>query len=285
MVRPFLFIWLLCLLAVPANAQDTVRKTRWLPPGNLFPTLRFNMLESQTSGALYGIWADGSWENRFTANFSAGFRRNVVRFSHAGGMKSELGMELCVFPQFLFEAPFQTFLVTLFNVEFKVGAAYQLRLNDSWSLRARLYHISAHLGDDYVIRYQITDYPTNRRIYEMLDISAAWTRGPWMVYGTAGCIVHTTYEQNPLAVETGMQWNPKMKHKKWVSWLAGLDIRCEQQGGFRPCLHTGAGVVLGHPDDHPVTIMLDYYNGWMPYSLYDDVLVQWIGASMYFDLF
>jgi hypothetical protein len=176
-------------------------------------------------------------------------------------------------------------LVTFFNVEFKVGATYQYRLSEHWSFRARLYHLSSHLGDDYLIQSSIDSFQVNHRIYEMLDLSAAWRKGPWMVYGNAGCIVHSTYGRSPLMVAAGGQWSPRMTNKRWAYWLIGMDIRCEQEGGFRPCIHTGAGVVLGQPNDHPVTLMIDYYNGWLPYSLYDDILVQWIGASMYFDLF
>jgi hypothetical protein len=285
MVRPLLFILLLTAFSPAVFPQEKPRKADWLPSGNLFPSLRFDLHEAQTSGALYAFWADGDWQDQSFANFSAGFRRNLVRLQHRDGMQSEFGMELCVFTQFLFEEPFKTFVVNFFDVEFKVGATYQYKLNDRWSFRARFYHLSAHLGDDYIFRYRIDSFMNNRRIYEMLDFTAAWRKGPWMAYGNAGCIVHSTYERSPLVLEAGGQWNPGMKNKKWVSWLIGLDARFEQQGGFRPCIHTGAGVVLGKPQNHPITIMADYYYGWLPYSLYDKVLVQWIGASMYFDLF
>ena len=280
---------LLTVLAVflltDAFPQEAAKKADWLPAGNLFPSLQFDFHEAQTTGALYASWSDDDWADESFANFSAGFRRNLVRLNHLRGRQSEIGLELCIYTQFVFERKEEAFLMNFFNVDFKVGAFYQYRLNKSWSFRARLYHLSTHLGDDYIIANSIDTFPDNRRVYEMVDLSAAWEKGPWMVYGNFGCIVHATYERSPLALQAGAEWSPRMKKNNWVSWLAGMDVRCEQQGNFRPCIHTGAGVVLGRPDRHPVTVMIDYYNGWLPFSLFDEVAVQWVGASMYFDFF
>lgn len=279
-------VWLLMVL-VPSisKSQEAKKKAEWLPKGNLFPTLRFDFSESQFSGGLYGFYACGKWQNRVFAMFSAGIRRNVIRWQHKKDKKSEFGFEICVFPQFLFEKPFETFRVNFFNIDFKVGLHYQFQINEHWRLRGRFYHYSAHLGDDYIFRYEIEHYITNRRIYEMLDFSAVWMKVPYMVYGTLGCIVHSTYGRPPFIIQVGGEWKRASKKLSWFQWIAGIDIRGEQENGFRPYIHTGAGVVLGKPDRFPFTILIDYYNGALPYSLYADVMIQWIGASLYFDVF
>jgi len=282
-------ITLLVLLLLPVllKSQDTlgIKKAQWLPKGNLFPTLRLDFKESQISGAMYGLYVSGAWQNRAFAIFSAGFRRNVIRWTHPDERASELGFEICVFPQFIFEKPFETFKVNFFNVDFKVGLYYQYRINSNWRLRARLYHVSAHLGDDYIYRYEIENYVENQRIFEMLDFSASWMKGPFTVYATLGCFIHSTYGRLPLMIQTGAQWTRPSRKISWFQWIAGVDLRCEQETGFRPSLHMGAGVVLGPPEKFPVTVMVDYYNGNLPYSLYGNVFIQWVGASLYFDIF
>ena len=130
MMKHALLILLMSCQVWAAAGQESGKKTDWFPKGQLFPSLRFDFLEAQTTGAIYALHANGSWQDQWFANFSAGFRRNVIRFSHPHEMQSELGLELCVFTQFLFEKPFEYFLVNLFNVEFKVGADYQFRLNE-----------------------------------------------------------------------------------------------------------------------------------------------------------
>jgi len=186
------------LMPWPLKSQETRKKAEWLPKGNLFPTFRLDYKESQFSGGLYGFYTSGKWQNRVFAMFSAGLRRNIIRWQHKNDKASELGFEVCVFPQFLIEKPFETFRVNFFNIDFKVGLQYQFRINDHWRLRGRFYHVSAHLGDDYIFRYEIEHYIINYRIYEMLDFSAAWLKDPLMVYGTFGCIVHSTYGRSPL---------------------------------------------------------------------------------------
>lgn len=284
-MKRYLFILSVFLVSQAAFPQEIQKRTEWLPAGQLFPSLRFDPHEAQCSGSLYAFSDPGGWQNQCFANFSLGMRRNILRFQHPGERKSEAGLEVAVLTQFLFEEPFERFQVNLFNVEFKIGAYYQYKLNDHWSFRARLSHLSAHLGDDYIFRYDIEHFLDNRRIYEMIDAAAAWQQGPWMVYGDAGFIFHSTYERRPLILQCGGQWNPGSKKKNWISWLIGADLLFEQQACFRPGVHTGAGIVLGKKDRHPVTIVLDYYNGYLPYSLYDDVVIQWIGASLYFDPF
>jgi len=284
-MRIFLLSLFIFFFLPPLFAQEPGKKSDWLPEGNLFPTLRFDFKESQISGGLYGFYAGYKWEDRALACFSAGFRRNVIRWQHIKDQASELGFELSVFPQFFFEDPFKNFQVNFFNIEFKVGLHYQFQINDHWRLRLRIYHISDHLGDDFIFRTQIDTFYINRRIYEVVDLSAAWIKEPFMVYAVTGAVVHSAYERLPFVFQMGFQWKKPSKKLNWFQWIAGIDIKSEQETCYRPCIHTGAGVVLGKPDRHPFTILADYYNGYLPYSLYDHILIQWIGASIYFDLF
>jgi len=283
-MKKHLFLVLIFLsLNASLFSQDTVHKATWLPKGNLFPTLRLSYSECQTSASAYGYSANKHWQNRAFGMFSVGTRKNVIRWSHSQTRASELGFELAVFTQFLFEQPFELFLVNLFNLEFKAGIHYQYKL-DQWRFRGRIYHISAHLGDDYIFRYNIEGFIDNPRIYDVVDLSAAWLEEPWQLYGTVGFIFHSAYERLPVLMETGAQIEKPIARKDWLRWIAGIDLRFEQEQDFRPGIHTGAGIGLGKKESFPFTIMIDYYNGYMPYSLYDKVMVQWIGASLYIDI-
>lgn len=267
-----------------SKGEDSTRIATWFPKGNLYPTILLDYKESQISGSFDAFYASGQWQNRFFGNFSAGLRSNVIRWQHAPQRDSELGFELCVFPQFIFEDPFGKYQTNLFNIDFKIGIHYQYRL-DRWRFRGRLFHISAHLGDDYLLRNGIDDFIDNPRIYELVDLSAAWIYGWWQLYGTAGIIIHTSYPRKPVLLQTGVQFEHPVGDKDWLRWVAGADLRFEQEQGFRPGLHIGGGIGLGKKGRFPVTIMADYYNGYIPYSLYDKVPIQWIGATLWFNPF
>lgn len=266
------------------HPQTPGRKADWFPRGNLYPTIRLDYTESQISGSLYFFHAERGWQNRGFGMFSVGLRYNVIRWQHAPERASELGFELAAFSQFIFEDPFGDFQTNLFNVEFKVGVHYQYRIRD-WRFRGRVYHISTHLGDDYIFRYGILGFINNPRIYEVVDLSACWARGGWNLYATAGAVFHSAYARTPLLAQGGVQFVHPVGKMKWIRWVAGTDIRVEQAQGFRPGIHAGAGIGMGPGGRFPVTLMADYYYGYMPYSLYDHLLIQWIGATIYFNPF
>jgi len=274
----------LILCSASAGAQDTLRKAGWLPKGNLFPVISLDYKENQVSGSLYAFHADDQWQNKAFANFSLGFRRNLIRWNPRGISPSELGIEMGIFTQFLFEDPFRTFQANFFNVDFQVGIHYNRKWN-GWSFRGRIYHISAHLGDDFIYRYNIEHYLDNPRIYETADLSAAWQNRIFMVYATTGVIFHSAYERLPLLLQGGFQFTHPVGRSEWLRWFAGTDVKMEQEQGFRPNLHAGAGIGIGRTDRFPILVMIDYYNGYLPYSLYDGLLIQWLGASICFSIF
>jgi hypothetical protein len=285
--RKAIFLFWLSLTVSMATAEEKQQKmkTNWLPTGNLFPSLLFDYQEARTGGSIYGFNINDTWQNRAFANFSAGFRRPVVRWVYPDQKQAELGFELCVNTQFLFEQPFSFFQVNLFSVDFKVGIFYQRLMQHGWSMRARLYHVSSHLGDDFIYRFFINDFRENKRIYEVIDLTVAKKVEDFLFYGLLGYIPHTAYERKPLLLQLGGQWEKQVNHKKWLWWVAGLDIRSEQETGFYPGLHAGAGIKLGLPESMPFSILLDFYHGYLPHSLYDKARINWVGGSLLFHPF
>ena len=274
----------LFLLTGSLSSQDTLKKATWFPKGNLYPTIILDYEESQIGGSMYALYAENNWQNRVFGIFSLGLRYNLVRWQHQSQRASELGFELSIFPQFIFEDPFENSTTSLFNIEFKVGVHYQVQLN-RWRLRGRLYHISSHLGDDYIFRYGVEGFLDNTRIYEVVDFSAAWVNKWCQIYGTAGVIVHSAYERKPLLFQTGVQFEYPIGKKEWIRWVCGADLQLEQEQNFRPGIRIAGGFGIGKKGWYPVTIMADFYNGYMPYSLYDRVLINWIGASIWLNPF
>jgi len=264
--------------------QDTAATATWFPKGNLYPTIRLDYRESQIYGSVYAMYASNQWQNRVFGNFSVGLRSNIIRWHHAPKRASELGFELSVFPQFIFNDPFGQLETSLFDVEFKIGLHYQYRL-DHWRFRGRLYHISAHLGDDYLFRNGIDAFIDNPRIYEVVDFSVAWVASHWQIYATSGIIIHSAYERKPFLGQTGVQFVYPIGKKNWLRWVSGVNVNIEQEQDFRPGIRISGGIGMGKKGRFPVTIMADYYNGYMPYSLYNNILIQWIGATMWFSPF
>ncbi len=264
-------------------AQESSKKGNWLPEGQLFPSLLYDLNEARTGGSIYGFNMNGDWQNRAFANFSAGMRKGIYRWNR--NIPSETGFELAVNTQFLFEQPFEFFQVNLFSVDFKVGVYYQLALSSELVLRGRLYHVSSHLGDDFIYRFFIDTFLENKRIYEVFDVGLAYSRKVYTFYGLLGVIPHTAYERKPLIAQAGGQWEHKIRNKSWLALTAGADLKMEQETNFYPGIHLGTGVRLGNEDQMPFTVMFDYYHGPLPHSLFDKTIVGWVGASLLFHPF
>lgn len=260
------------------------QQREWLPHGSVFPSLQLDYREPQVAGSLYALHSDKKWQDRMFANFSVGFSRNIIRWTKDSRQR-ELGFELFVMTQFLFENPLGRFQVNLFSNEFKVGVHYQWQNNEKWRYRLRLYHISDHLGDDFIYRFLVNDYVDNLRIYEVIDLSVVRLTTHWKLYASAGVIPHSAYERLPLLGEIGFEWKRPINGHDWLQWFVGGHSHFEQETGFYPGTRLAFGIILGKTQQAPFTIMLDAYQGFLPFSLYDKVKVGWLGGSICFQPF
>jgi len=271
-----------CSSSLGLHAQQ---QRQWLAAGSLFPDKTLDYREAQFSGSLYVLHTPSGWPNRMFANYSAGMNRSIYRWENSENKAGELGIEIATFTQFIFEYPLNWFQVNHFNTEYKIGLYYNRKLTENWSFRLRLYHISAHLGDDFIYRFHVTKYLDNPRIYEVLDLSAAYQAKNWTMYATLGAIPHSAYERKRLLGDLGAFWKKPVGQKDWLRWLLAAHLQFEQETNFYPGTRLAAGIEIGKEGSSPVTIMLDAFHGYMPYSLYDKARITWIGGSMSFQPF
>jgi hypothetical protein len=279
----YVFMSLLFMAFTPFYSY-TQTSINWLPKSSLFPDKLLDYREAQFSGSLYVLRLPKAWPNRMFANYSAGINRSILRWEKTSKPR-EIGIEIATFTQFIFEDPLGLFQVNHFNTEYKVGIHYNWKTSENWSLRLRLYHISAHLGDDFIYRFHINSYLDNLRIYEVLDFSAAYTNENWKVYGTIGFIPHSAYKRKRILGDAGAKWQKSVNSKDWLRWMGAVHIQFEQETNFYPGTRIAAGIELGKEGKAPFTIMLDVFHGYIPYSLYDKARISWIGGSMSFQPF
>ncbi|MCK9450756.1 MAG: DUF1207 domain-containing protein [Bacteroidales bacterium] len=276
---------LFVLACIPSLCLQGQQQRQWLAAGGLFPDKPLDYREAQFSGSLYVLHTPSGWPNRMFANYSAGMSRSIYRWESIAKKHKELGVEIATFTQFIFEDPLKTFQVNHFNTEYKVGLYYSWQPTKNWAFRLRLYHISAHLGDDFIYRFYVTEYLDNPRIYEVLDFSAAFQIKNWTLYATLGVIPHSAYERKRFLGDLGAIWKKPVGQKDWLRWMLAAHAQLEQETNFYPGTRLAAGIEIGKEGSSPVTIMFDAFHGYIPYSLYDKARISWIGGSMSFQPF
>lgn len=215
----------------------------------------------------------------WAANFGGAFSF----FTHEGDTVDwQLGMQACGFTLWDLE----TVSDDNINDDFLVGFPVSWRAGP-WSAMARLYHISSHLGDEFM-----EHHPWVERMnlsFEAVDGKVSYDfRGGARLYGGAGYIVRP----DPRDIGRGMlQLGAEYAHPRlWAGVLrpiAALDLEKKQIDGWGPTgLSARAGVQVEHRSQpsRRFVIELEYYKGRSPdgqfFTRYEESLG--LGAHLYY---
>ena len=126
------------------------------------------------------------------------------------------------------------------------------------SYRVRLYHISSHLGDDYIVRYQLNYYTPNAVNYELLDFTLSHDLPIGLrVYGSAGVCLRGQTERQRFNLEVGAYYRQPGNKKQRL--VGGVDIKAWQQTNFRPGVHAG---IERHMQKPTVEVFSDAICSW-----------------------
>ncbi|MVM40493.1 DUF1207 domain-containing protein [Spirosoma sp. HMF3257] len=256
----------------------------FLPKGHLFDPILLDPLEAQTYGSvLPGYWTEGQKYKGSIVPFAFGFAKPFYRRTTEPGRAEEWVLDLASFTQF--EAYHDDVLNKarrqIVNTDYKISIIYNIRRGEN-NYRIRVYHISSHLGDDYIYRNKLTAPSPNSVNYEQLDFTYSRTVNNWRLYGGAGIVLRKTEERKLLSAQLGAFY--KKPSTKAARLVGGADIKFWQQTDFRPGIHGGVGIELGRTQNN-LTFLLEGYSGFRPYSQYEQQQTSWIGIGLYLNPF
>lgn len=272
-------LFFLTLSVTPVFAQ---RKAEFLPQGHLFAPILLDVLEAQTGGSLLKRWEDGQEKKGMFAPFVVGLRKPIVRWTRDDDRASELSLDIGVFTQFeMFTDDRGLYRRFIYNSDYKVSLLYAIRRrNHAW--RFRFYHLSSHLGDDYIIRNRIAAAYPDANNYEQFDLLYSTQLGQTRIYGGAGFVLSAAAERKQPYFQLGTLYKSLGANARFV---AGADLRLLAQTDYTPNLKTGLGVELGAEEKRPLTLLVEFYTGKLPYSTYEERRTAWVGAGVYFNPF
>ncbi|MCB0803167.1 MAG: DUF1207 domain-containing protein [Flavobacteriales bacterium] len=168
------------------------------------------------------------------------------------------------------------------NSDYRINLNY-VRAFEKSSYRIRMFHVSSHLGDDFISQQGITfAYPTTMN-YEQLDFTYFRDiNQKYSYYLGAGSVIRPESIRLPFSYMLGSEANWKNSERKW-GWTAGINIKGHQTTDFYPNVKIAAGpAFFSSFKDEPFRIVFEYYNGHIPYSQYEVEKVSWFGAGIYF---
>jgi len=129
------------------------------------------------------------------------------------------------------------------EAHFRVGLQLRARWS-GWAARAELYHVSSHLGDEYMVRTGERPVSTAREGIEVL-VETSPLPG-LLVYGGPGTIVRTKRNFVAASVRGGAAWEPRtIRWGPFRPYAAGEAFSWAELG-WDPMLAAQAGVRFGH---------------------------------------
>ena len=273
-------------MATGTTAEPAVvrAKGEFLPKGHLFEPIVLDPLEAQTYGSfLPGYWTEGQKYKGSIVPFAFGFAKPFYRRTTAPGRAEEWVLDLASFTQFeaYHDDVADRARRRIVNTDYKISLIYNMRRGEN-NYRFRVYHISSHLGDDYIFRNKITAPSPNSVNYELLDFTYSRVVNNWRLYGGAGIVLRKTEERKPLSAQFGTFY--KKPSTSAARLVGGVDVKFWQQTNFRPGIHGGIGLEVGRTQNN-LTFMLEGYSGFRPYSQFEDQQTSWIGIGLYLNPF
>jgi uncharacterized protein DUF1207 len=202
-----------------------------------------------------------------------------------GGPRAGEGVQLDVVGAIFAQFDLDSASNDLINADYIIGVPLTIRRH-GFSIRARVYHQSSHLGDEYLLRG--SQIQRENLSFESVELLASQEIGPLRLYGGGERI----FRRDPDTVK------PKLLHvgaelrsgrAGLLQLVSGADLKTTEQHDWSQALSGRVGFELARPspEGHPirlVTIMLELYKGPSPYGQFFQEDISYVGVGIHFSL-
>ncbi len=210
---------------------------------------------------------------------------DIFGLLRVGGPDAGEGFQLdvvgSIFAQFDLGAPSND----LINADYVIGIPLTFRRN-GFSIRAKLYHQSSHLGDEYLLRSE--DIVRENLSFESVELLISQEIGALRAYGGAERIFRREPDALPDSLfHAGVELRTGRARK--VQMLAGVDLKTTELHEWSPAISGRVGLELGRPgpEGHPgrlILLLFEIYEGPSPYGQFFQDDISYIGAGIHFGL-
>ena len=268
-------------LIMDVNPVSAEKSPEWkvFPAGDVFEPLIADPKEPRFFVSVHSY--DNDFRNEFTGA-SVGFGENfgIIRKRLAEPHSWQISLKGGLFSQFDLDASSKDLL----NSDYNIGVTWTYRVEEL-AMRVRLYHQSSHLGDEYLIRRpELADARMNFD-YEAIDWLAAVTWNQFRPY----IGLHYLLQRDPDDLDRwgyhgGIEYLGNGELLPRGAFIAGLDIKGFQELHWTPAYSLKAGVIFRNLDhrNRYIQVMLEYYDGFIPYGQFYDYDMESYGMGVYF---
>jgi hypothetical protein len=261
MRKLFLPLILLFILRITSQASSDQSDSTitFLPDNRIFPVIFLDPLECQIMGGSYFLSHSGE-DLSLYSTVNLGFSLPVM-----AGRGEKISWEL----------NFGTAI-------FKLSGDFSLRMKNDL-LRLRFFHMSSHLGDDFMLRHPDTLQNDKSANYEQADLTYLRMFRDSYLYAGAGGIYTKYIFRERFSLYGGGVYNFGIQRA--LRYFTGLDVKVLEENDWYPDIRTTLGINIRRHSEPLIRIWMEYYSGHLPYSTIDYGRVNWFGMAMALNIF
>jgi len=264
------------------NGMNEKRDSTFIfPSKRIYPVVFLDPLECQVNGGSYFLTQKQEDLSLYSL-VNLGFNKPVIAWQN-GSISWEMNFGAAAFSQFeLRKKDDGSYLAGLLNTDFKVSGDFSLRKRNN-IMRLRFFHVSSHLGDDYVERNPGSAANDKSVNYEQIDFTylRSWGSDYW--YAGAGGIITKYVFRERFSLQAGGLIS--FQKSKTTNLFTSLNLNVIAENDFIPDLRSAFGISFNRKSESIARIWLEYYNGQLPYSTLDYGRINWIGLAMWIKVF
>jgi len=269
------------MLFVPSTAglcQHYEKRMQLMPAGHAFDPLILDPVECQSYGSLYAFWEGVELQDYIYSPLALGFQLPVLHWN-MDAYELEVGLMATVFFQFQFVQPASLFQVNLINTDFKVGIPVIYR-KGPFSFRGTLFHVSSHFSEEYIFRNGISGFGENRNTYDAFEWHASWDVNSFRLYTGLGMAFNSPHKRGFWKFQGGCLYSRPLRPGAKTNFIAGTDMQVLQETAYSLNTMLGTGFEFALRSDRTFQVLLQFYNGNLPYTQYTHLKVKYLGATL-----
>ena len=265
------FAFLVAFAAQGARAES-------FPEGDVFRPLVADPIEPRFFVGMVSLDVGG--ENISMAPVGAGVNFGLYRWP---GERPGEGWQLGVFGAVNSLFNLDSSSDDLVNTDYRIGIPLSYK-RGAFSGRARLYHQSSHLGDEFIL--EGPDTPRVNLSVEVFDLVLAWEHAGWRPYAGFGYLLRGDPDDlKKWGFQVGFDYVGTRQVLFGGRLVGGVDYRSMEETDWRRGVSAKIGLEYGRarPNRRGVTVLLEYFDGAAPFGQFYTDTVTYYGASLQFD--
>ena len=198
-----------------------------------------------------------------------------------GGPDPGEGIQLDVMGSIFAQFDLGTESNDLINADYIVGFPLTFRRH-GFSFRAKLYHQSSHLGDEYLLRSD--EIVRENLSFESIEFLVSQELSALRLYIGAEKIFRREPDDLPDSLfHTGVE--VRSGRARTVQMVAGVDVKTTERHDWSPAVSGRVGLELGRPgpEGHPgrlIMLLFEMYQGPSPYGQFFQDDISYLGAGV-----